>query len=239
MGFFSRRKKKKGPSGPIILGPESVFQPQLDDQLKAREIGPWDITDVPDLDGRMDLGVLRVPAMADSKVSFQVEERKNTIVCVSIIRDQSAIKYEVFAAPRTEEMWDDVRPKVAEMVSSMNGEVEEVSTDLGTELQVRLPVPGRDDVQRPLRIAGFDGPRWFLRVTLEGKAAFDDAAAEPFIEVLRNTVVVRGDEPHVPGDLLPIVPPTVVGKGEMTKETRDFGRIPDLLKRGPEITEIH
>lgn len=222
-----------------MLGPESVFQPQHDLVTKAREIGPWDVTDIPELGERMDLGVLRIPKIPDSKVHFQVEERKKNIVCVSIIRDQSALKFEVFAAPRKEEMWDDVRPKVEEMIANMNGEAKEVTTDLGTELEVRLPVPGRDDVQRPLRIVGFDGPRWFLRATLEGKAAFDDAAAEPFIEVLRDTVVVRGDEPRVPGDLLPIVPPTVVGKGEMTKEAHDYGRIPDLLKRGPEITEIN
>lgn len=54
---------------------------------------------------------------------------------------------------------------------------------------------------------GVDGPRWFLRGVLSGRAAIDDDAAAPLLEVLRAAVVVRGTEPMAPRELLPLALP--------------------------------
>ena len=55
---------------------------------------------------------------------------------------------------------------------------------------------------RPIRFVGVDGPRWFLRGLLAGAAAVDPAAAAPLEAVFRETVVVRGDHPVPPRELL-------------------------------------
>ena len=52
------------------------------------------------------------------------------------------------------------------------------------------------------------GPRWLLRGVLMGEAAlsegFEDDTAELLFEFFCNAVVKRGDEPKVPGDLIPM-----------------------------------
>ena len=61
---------------------------------------------------------------------------------------------------------------------------------------------------RPIRFVGVDGPRWFLRGLFAGAAAADPAAAAPLEAVLREVVVVRGDHPMPPRDLLELrLPP--------------------------------
>jgi len=55
---------------------------------------------------------------------------------------------------------------------------------------------------RPIRFVGVDGPRWFLRGLLAGAAAADPAAAAPLEAVFREVVVVRGEHPVPPRDLL-------------------------------------
>ena len=57
---------------------------------------------------------------------------------------------------------------------------------------------------RTVRFTGVDGPRWFLRGLFAGAAAENPAAAAPLEAVLREVVVVRGDHPMPPRDLLEI-----------------------------------
>jgi hypothetical protein len=55
---------------------------------------------------------------------------------------------------------------------------------------------------RPIRFVGVDGPRWFLRGLFAGAAAGDPAAAAPLEAVFREVVVIRGEHPVPPRDLL-------------------------------------
>ncbi len=55
----------------------------------------------------------------------------------------------------------------------------------------------------PVRMVGIDGPRWLLRATFLGAAA-DPAKAQPLEDVLRQVVVVRGNEPLPVGEPVPL-----------------------------------
>ena len=103
-------------------------------------------------------------------------------------------------------------------------------------MPVRTP-EGRTG-HRPARFIGADGPRWFLRGVITGKAAVEPAAAERLEQVFAQTVVVRGTEARPPRDLLPLrLPGAAPVIGTVAPDERpepDF----DPLTRGPEITEI-
>jgi hypothetical protein len=57
---------------------------------------------------------------------------------------------------------------------------------------------------RKVRFIGVDGPRWFLRAVVGGKAVLDEKDAEVIYTMLRSVVVVRGETPMPPRELLPL-----------------------------------
>ncbi|HVT66629.1 MAG TPA: DUF3710 domain-containing protein, partial [Trebonia sp.] len=94
-----------------------------------------------------------------------------------------------------------------------------------------------------------DGPRWFLRGLFVGAAAEDPAAAAPLEAVLREVVVVRGEHPMPPRDLLELrLPPEAAAALEeqaraqqeqqaQQQEPNRFNTVPNPFERGPEMTE--
>jgi hypothetical protein len=83
-----------------------------------------------------------------------------------------------------------------------------------------------------------DGPRWFLRGVLSGRAAIDEEAAGPLLEVFGALVVVRGVEPMAPRELLPLRLPTDPRAEPAAADVDDEKRRADPFERGPEITEV-
>ena len=97
---------------------------------------------------------------------------------------------------------------------------------------------------RPARFIGVDGPRWFLRGVLSGRAAVDADAAKPLESVFANVVVVRDGNPRPPRDLLTLTLPEQkrAAAGDEAAADGPAGANPeapsfDPLRRGPEITE--
>jgi hypothetical protein len=95
-----------------------------------------------------------------------------------------------------------------------------------------------------------DGPRWFLRGLFAGAAAADPAAAAPLEAVFREVVVIRGEQPMPPRDLLELrLPPEAAaaleeqaraqqqGQQEAPPEGNRFTTTPNPFERGPEMTE--
>ena len=107
-----------------------------------------------------------------------------------------------------------------------------------------MPSAGPDGrtVFAPASFLGVDGPRWFLRGVLSGRAAIDETAAGPLVDVLRQAVVVRGVEPMAPRELLPLTLPRDVEAPDVAAATDDAeaDEAPSLdpFERGPEITEV-
>ena len=99
---------------------------------------------------------------------------------------------------------DEIREQIGQSVGSQGGQIEEIEGSFGTELVAKLPAGGADGSQgyRVARFIGVDGPRWFLRGVFGGEAALDRDAAAGLEGLFRQIVVVRGENPMPPRDLL-------------------------------------
>lgn len=238
-----RRRKGEQPDEPQVddVDAEEVEE---DDEPQApvvdRSNGPWDESEAPD-DGltRLDVGGLRIAGAEGMELRLDVDEASQSVQAVTAVIGDSALQMTVFAAPRTEGIWDDVRAEIRRSLAAQ-GTVNEVVTDFGHELHATLPAQGPDGKQvvQPVRFVGIDGPRWFLRGLFSGRAAREPQAAAPLEAVLRATVVVRGTDPMAPGDAIPLQVPSEVPQG-MSRSEGPTGRAPlPPPERGPEITEI-
>jgi len=172
--------------------------------------GPYDERDAPD-DGlpRIDLGALRVPVNDAYDVRLELNEAQQ-VIAATLASADGTMQIGVFAAPRNEGIWDEVRAEIAESLNAARrGSAQDADGPFGTELRTQLPGEGgRGTV--PARFVGVDGPRWFLRALLAGPIATEPVKAKPFEEALRRCVVVRGNEPfpvrepvplQLPGDI--------------------------------------
>ncbi|MEO5981966.1 MAG: DUF3710 domain-containing protein [Pedococcus sp.] len=218
--------------------------------------GPHDSSEV-DLsdDGRLDLGALRIRGVAGMELRLEVDEAADQVVGATAVIADSAVQLQAFAAPKTMGIWDEIRSEIAESILAQGGTADEVRGQLGTELRTRMPSAGPDGrtVFAPARFTGVDGPRWFLRAVFSGRAAIDDAAAAPLLEVVRSVVVVRGESAMAPREMLTLTLPAQPDAAEADADANadadaevadgaaDTTVHADDLKpfeRGPEITEV-
>ncbi|MEP7054365.1 MAG: DUF3710 domain-containing protein [Actinomycetota bacterium] len=204
--------------------------------------GPWDVADVPDDETalpRLDLGAIRVPIPEDLEVRLEVDDNGN--VGAAVVADEhSTLQLNVFAAPRRNGLWDDVRTEIAQALTEQGVLAEEADGVLGRELRARIPTGDPKGKTTPARFVGSDGPRWFLRGLLTGPAATDPVQAKRFEEVFRGIVVVRGGEAMAPRDPLTLRVPTEAQQANEAHADGDPAYADlDPFERGPEITEIH
>jgi hypothetical protein len=157
--------------------------------------GPYDERDAPDDDlPRIDLGALRVPVSDGYDVRLDLNEAQQ-VISATLAAADGTMQIGVFAAPRNEGIWDEVRGEIAATLNAQRrGSASEADGPFGTELRAELPADGGKGTV-PARFVGVDGPRWFLRGLLAGPAATDPVKAKPFEEALRRCVVVRGTDP--------------------------------------------
>jgi hypothetical protein len=202
--------------------------------------GPWDGTGSYPQRERIDFGSLQVPAYEGIRVEVEVAEGMG--VCVTILRDESVLQLMAFAAPKTSGLWDEVRQEFAAEVAKAGGDSQEAEGPFGIELHARV-IPVGDEGGRgqlePIRFLGVDGSRWFLRGMIRGPAARRPDLARPFEALFADVVVVRGDHPAPPGDLLEIRLPEDMRQAladQFAQETAGQD-LPNPFERGPEITE--
>jgi hypothetical protein len=172
--------------------------------------GPYDERDAPqDELPRLDLGALRVPVIAGYDVRVDLNEAQQ-VISATLAAPDGTMQLGVFAAPRNEGIWHEVRAEIAESLNAQRaGSAREADGPFGTELHGTLPAEnGRGTV--PVRFIGVDGPRWFLRALIAGPVAADATRAERFEEAFRQCVVVRGSDPLPVRDPVPLqLPPDV------------------------------
>jgi hypothetical protein len=201
--------------------------------------GPWDGSGgYPERD-RIDFGSLLVP-MYDG-IEIEVKVAEGVGVWITVRRGESSIELMAFAAPKTSGLWDEVRQEFADEVAKAGGDSQPAQGPFGAELHARLHPggEGRRGQLEPVRFLGVDGPRWFLRGMIRGPAATRPELARPFEELFADIVVVRGDHPAPPGDLLEIRLPQDAQDAleeELAKE-EEGPAYPNPFERGPEITE--
>jgi hypothetical protein len=164
------------------------------------EIGPYDVTEAPAGIAHLDLGALRVPAVEGVEVRVQADNDGN-IQQVVLVSGESGLQLGVFAAPRSEGIWDEVRAEIRKQLFTDGVAAEEVDGVYGTELRARVRSPeGLTDI----RFVGVDGPRWLVRAVYQGPAAIDPSVAPALVECLENLVVIRGNEAMPVRDPLPL-----------------------------------
>ena len=207
----------------------------------SRDAGPYDITEVddPGADGaRVDLGGLWLPGRTGLEVRVEADQTTGEVVAVTLVLGEAALQLQPFAAPRSEGIWDEVRTEIRASITQQGGTVDEVDGPLGSELRTRVPARAADGTQtvQPARFVGVDGPRWFLRGVITGQAAVDPSTDAELVALFRDVVVVRGDDPMAPRDLIPLRLPTFPAEEATAADTEREPLEP--FERGPEITEI-
>ncbi len=253
MGIFRRGTKDTSAEPNRLMAaaePDAAADPDMPgepDNGPADIHGPFDRAEVDGLDGRLDLGALWMTGIAGMELRLEVEQESQSVVGVTAVLGESAVQLQAFAAPRSEGIWDDIRTEIAASITSQGGTADETSGPFGTELQARMPgqAPDGRTVFSPARFVGVDGPRWFLRAVLSGRAAIDEDSASALLEVVRATVVVRGDEAMAPRELLALkLPNQADPAAQDAADEEPSTAAPSLadlkpFERGPEITEIH
>lgn len=213
MALFSRKQDR---SEPELEADDTTAVPEppegevgVDRDWDRVVDGPWDVDERPDLGQRLDLGALRVPAAAGMELRLDIEPGSNTMVGVTCSIGGSRLQIQAFAAPRSLGLWDDIRDEIAEGIRKAGGTADDGDGVMGTELRCRMPGVGADGrvAFQPARFIGVDGPRWFLRAVLNGPAASDDAQYKALLSYLRQVVVVRGDVPMPPREIIALTPP--------------------------------
>lgn len=204
--------------------------------------GPWDVADPYPAGERVDLGSLRIPAAAGAEVQVNVADDR--IVAATVVRGDSALQLHAFAAPKRSGLWDDVRQELIDELRAAGGTGREADGPFGMEVLADVPVgdPARPGATQPARFLGVDGPRWFLRGVISGPAAVHRESAHPLEDVFADVVVVRGDHPAPPRDMLELRLPAeaqqALGEGAADSGAAGGGQPPlGLFQRGPEITE--
>lgn len=171
--------------------------------------GPWDGSEAFPPGNRVDFGSLLVPARDDLEIRINLADAV-TGVSVDVVSGDvehggSLLQLQAFAAPKSSGLWDEVRHEIAEEVEASGGHSEEVAGPYGTELHAMVSAGGTGAHQQldPHRFLGVDGQRWFLRGVMRGPAVHAEQAA-PLEELFGDVVVVRGEDPVPPRELLPL-----------------------------------
>jgi hypothetical protein len=229
---FGRRRREESPA--VAEEVQQAEEVERAEQVPAREPGPWDSEEPHPERERVDLGGMRLPV--DPGFEVQLNLAGDQIVGAVVMFNESALQVHAFAAPKRSGIWDEVRGELAEGVKSSGGTAEEREGPFGVELAAQVPAEG--GAPQPARYIGVDGPRWFLRAVISGKAALDAEVAATLEGVIRDIVVVRGDEPMAPKEAIELRLPPEARNAMEQQETG--GDVPDLspFERGPEIAEI-
>lgn len=234
MALFSRRK----PDATSAASPSTGARAGGERAEQDRQAGPWDAAQLPQDEEdrrRIDLGALRVPEVAGMQLRMTMPGKGAEFGTVIVILGGSALELSAFAAPRTAGIWEELCADMCASFTANRIKHQVVDGPHGREILAQQPVrsPDGQESTAPVRVIGIDGPRWFLRGALRGRAAIDDAAAAALREVLAGVVVVRDGQARPPRELLPLHEP---GRAP-APETEDLPGF-EPLKPGPTIAEV-
>ena len=175
--------------------------------------GPFDESEVTGIRPFVDLGSIRVEPREGLNLRLEVEEGTQRIVALNLDHFCSTLHVQPFAATRSSGLWHEIRQQVVEHITSQGGTAEPVMGPVGLELKCHIPVvtaSGNAGIQEA-RFLGVDGPRWFVRGVITGPAATEASTGRAMIDLFRSLVIVRGETPMPPREMLPIRVPAQAG----------------------------
>jgi hypothetical protein len=269
---FRRRRRDDEPENTLEPTDEETVADEETDAEKAQEPaavkhgGPWDseAESVPEME-RVDFGAVQVPIGEGIEIQVNVEAAEQDeegnpvggrIVAITVVHGESGLQVQPFAAPKKNGIWEEIRKETADEIKQAEGETQEADGPFGTELHGMVPVAIPEEMVdqvppdiaeqgfgwQPVRFIGVDGPRWFLRGVLSGAALEDPEQARVMETVFQHIVVVRGDSPMPPRELLELTLPAEAQQAmaaEAEAEEGEEDRPPlNPFERGPEITEV-
>lgn len=196
-----------------VVLPEHLREDDDDAVADTRPEGPFDLSEVEIRDfskGYMDLGAVKVPMRKNVSYRLEQEQSKQKVFAVSAVHENSTLQIQAFAAPRSGGQWDEIRQDMFEQNKNAAGsKVTLEDGQFGKELLIRIPaeLPDGRKGERVARFVGIDGPRWMIRAMFMGKAALNSDEADVLYDILKNTVVDRGDRPMPARQMLELTPP--------------------------------
>ncbi|RNL85004.1 DUF3710 domain-containing protein [Halostreptopolyspora alba] len=214
--MFGRRSKNRQRDdatgdAEAVASPSPVTETgKSEDRYRAQ--GPWDVAeDAPEVP-RIDLGAIRVPVEQGIEVQVNVAQKRKKIIGVTLMKGNSALQVQPFAAPKSSGLWDEMREELREQVTQQGGKAEDFDGTFGPELRAVIPIEGKTNEQgqqlgQRVRFIGVDGPRWILRGVIRGEGANKPEVMADIEQIFQRIVVVRGEEPVPPRDLLEITVP--------------------------------
>lgn len=196
-------------------------EPEIDTSKSAPEdrasAGPFDITEVPSMRPYVDLGGIKIAPREGLQMRLEVDERAKRVVAASLEFAGSLLQIQAFSAPKSSGLWNQIRADLTTQLTQQGASVSEEDGVLGPELVTQSTVSAEQGGGvRVARFVGVDGPRWVLRGVIMGAATVNEEARLAVNQVFREIVVVRGDAPMPPGDLLPLKVPAGVQQGANT-----------------------
>lgn len=185
-----------------------------DDTVSEESEGPYDIADIESDDPtagrngqRLDLGSVLVPMPPGGQL--QVEMAPNgSPQAVHLVTEHGRVTVAAYAAPKSPGQWREVVAELAQSLRDDNSPVSIENGPWGRELVA-------ETAAMDLRFIGVDGPRWMVRCVVAGPSG-STAAGAPLVaiarDILRDTVVNRGAEPHPVRTPLPVVLPQALAE---------------------------
>jgi hypothetical protein len=174
--------------------------------------GPLDEAEANAVRPYVDLGGVKIVPRADLQLRLEVEDGTQRIVAVAMDYAGSTLQVQPFAAPRTSGLWSEIRDQIVDQVQKQGGTTRIADGPFGPEVLAQIPATVAGETgARLVRFVGVDGPRWFLRGVISGDAAVNPEAASYVEDLFRSVVVVRGNTPMPPRDLIPLHMPANAG----------------------------
>jgi hypothetical protein len=170
--------------------------------------GPLDESEANAVRPYVDLGGVKIVPRADLQLRLEVEEGSKRVVAVGLDYAGSSLQVQPFAAPRSSGLWHEIRAQIVDQIHKQGGTTTITDGPFGPEVLAEIPVTtAGQSGTRLARFVGVDGPRWFLRGVIAGEGAVNPEAAAQVEDLFRSIVVVRGNTPMPPRDLIPLTMP--------------------------------
>jgi hypothetical protein len=165
-----------------------------------RPDGPWDISEISETDGFVDLGSMLLKPRAGVEVRVEVHPDSGQVARVAAICGDGAVNLQPFAAAKSAPIWPDLAKKIATQANEAGAKTRVIEGEYGEELVI----------SDGSRWVGIDGPRWLLRCVYSGSAQ-EPGKNTALTQFVKDVVVVRGSHAVPPGDGLMITMPDQQG----------------------------
>ncbi|GGU52651.1 DUF3710 domain-containing protein [Lentzea flava] len=197
--FGRRRKRGRHSAGAVDTGPEH-------DEVFEDVEGPWDSTVAPRDDvQRLDLGSVLLPMPDEAQLQVEMDQQSGAVRAVHVLTSVGQLTVSAFAAPKSGGLWKEVGAELIAGLKEDGARINRENGEWGEEITAR-----NQGVQ--ILFIGVDGPRWMLRGVAAGPEEHFEQNSEALRQMLRGTVVVRGDQPMPPRTPLPVELPEAIAR---------------------------